>query len=108
MIGKLWSRLFNRDEVVQVKTPTLEDFIEFARTKSGEYDYAEAQSCPFAQYLKSLGYTWVTVCPHTYTINIGNDYETRSLKEIHRRLNCCLNEVPYTWEALTERLEKLS
>lgn len=96
---------------------TLEQFIEFAETQTGEYDYTEPWTCPFAIFLKSLGCTDVEVGPTNafYKMPNGKRGETR-LSDIHPDFDDALVASglvlwvakDWTWEALTKRLQSLS
>lgn len=84
----------------------LEDFIAFASTRKGGYDYLKTFECPGAQFLEAkLG----------RPVSLGGDYwrfgdepyDPEAFKPIPEHIVQALVDVPRTWEALTSRLEAL-
>lgn len=85
--------------MLDANTITLNNFVNFVASRSGEYDYLNIKGCAFAQFLHSLGYPNAIVGGYTY--DLGPDDIGHELPYI---ILDALQTAPSTFEALHQRL----
>lgn len=79
---------------------TLQDFGDFVRGRSGEYNYCDTDTCPVACYRHSRGEKYTV---HTTEIISANELRP-SEAQFEQAIEMLAIIVPWTYEALASRL----